>query len=95
MKQFKSFCPTHACTIPLVHILLAAADDKGRRFGHHYPRRASPTSIKHRGQHKLINFYTTFIILLNRFEGGVGKIYEEGRPPLQRRGYVNSMPLEG
>jgi hypothetical protein len=53
-------------------MLLAAADNNGRRFGHHCRWRTSPNSIKHRGKHKLINFYVNLLNLLNRFDGGIG-----------------------
>jgi hypothetical protein len=52
-------------------MLLATADDNGRRFGHHCRWRMSPNSIKYRGKHKLINFYINLLNLLNRFDGGI------------------------
>jgi len=51
---------------------LAADDDKGSRFCHHCCWQASPNLIKHRGKHKLINFYINLLNLLNRFDGGIG-----------------------
>ena len=60
------------CINLIIRILLATADDKGCRFGHHCFRRASPNSIKHRDKHKLFNFYITLLNLLNRFNGGIG-----------------------
>ncbi len=55
----------------LVQTILAAADDKGRHFGHHCCRRTSPNSIKHRGQYKLINFYINLLNILNHFDSGI------------------------
>jgi hypothetical protein len=60
---------------------LAVADDKGCRFGHHCCRRASPNSIKHRGKHKLINFYINLLNLLNRFDGGIGTSMSKAAHP--------------
>ncbi len=54
-------------------MLLAVADDNGRHFGQHCRQRASPISIKHRGQHKWINFYFNLLNLLNCFNGGIRK----------------------
>jgi len=71
---------------------LAAADDKECRFGHHCCRRASPNSMKHRGKHKLINFYINLLNLLNRFDGSIGTSM---RKDAGRRGFIKSMPLEG
>jgi len=51
---------------------LAAANDKGCRFGHHCCQRASANPIKHRGTHKLIEFYIILLNLLNRFDCGIG-----------------------
>ncbi len=53
-------------------MLLAAADDNGRHFGHHCRWWTSPNSIKYRGKHKLINFPINLLNLLNRFDGGIG-----------------------
>jgi len=61
-------------------MLLAVADDNGRHYSHHCGQ-ASPNSIKYRGQHKLINFYIIFMILLNLFNSGVGlNIRKAARP---------------
>jgi len=60
---------------------LAAAADKGCRFGHHCCRRASPNSIKHRGKHKLINFYINLLNLLNRFDGSIGTSMRKAAHP--------------
>ena len=77
-------------------MLLAVANNNGCRFGHHCCRRASPISIKHRGQHKYINFYINFLSLLELFEGGLEKgIRKAARPlddmdssnPHRRRGW--------
>jgi hypothetical protein len=54
-------------------MLLAIADDSGDHFGHHCHWRASPISIKHRGQHKYINIYFNVMNLLKPFEGGLEK----------------------
>jgi len=63
---------------------------------HNLGRRwASPISMKDRGQHTYINFYINFMILLKLFDSGVEKIYAEGRPPLQRHGFITFTPLEG
>ena len=53
-------------------MILATADVKGRRFGHHCCRQTSLNSIIHRGQYKLKNFYFNLLNLLNRFDGGIG-----------------------
>jgi hypothetical protein len=60
---------------------LAAADNKGCRFGHHCCRRASPNSIKHRGKHKLIIFYINLLNLLNRFDGSIGTSMRKAAHP--------------
>jgi hypothetical protein len=66
------YCPFPSyCINLIIRILLAAANDKECRFGHHCCRRASPNSFKHRDKHKLINFYITLLNLLNCFDGGI------------------------
>jgi hypothetical protein len=45
---------------------LAAADNNGRRFGHHCRWRTSPNSIKQE-----INFYLYLVNLFNHFDGSI------------------------
>jgi len=67
-------------------MLLAAADDNGRHFGHHCRWRTSPDLIKHRGKHKF-NFYIYLLDLLNRFDGGIGTSTRKASHP---SGWVGS-----
>jgi hypothetical protein len=46
-----------------------------------------PTSIKHRGQYKYIDFYINSL----NFQ----KMNAQGRPPLGRCGFIKFTPLEG
>jgi hypothetical protein len=54
-----------------------------------------PTSTKHRGQYKYIDFYIILLNLTKPFNSGFKKLIAQGRPPLRRRGIIKSMPLEG
>ena len=72
-----------------IRILWAAADDKGRRFGQHCRGRTSPNLIKHRGRHKLINFYFDLLNLLNRFDGGIGTNMRKAAHPSGGMGSSN------
>jgi hypothetical protein len=74
---------------------LAAADDKGCRFGYHCCRRASPNSIKHRGKHKLINFYINLLNLLNIFNGSIGTSMRKDAHPLGGVGSSNPRRWRG
>ncbi len=53
-------------------MVLAVANDNGRRFGHHCRQRASPNLIKLQARYKWINFCFNLLNLLNRFDGGLG-----------------------
>ena len=68
--SIKIISELHYCCLlcySLVRILLAAADDKGRRFSHHCCRQTSHYSINIEvSRNKLIS---TFI---NGFDGGIG-----------------------
>jgi hypothetical protein len=74
---------------------LAAADDNGRRFGHHCCRWTSPNSIKYRGQQKLINFYFNLWNLLNRFDGGIGRNMRKAAHPSGGMGSSNPCRWRG
>jgi len=76
-------------------LLLAAAADKGCRFGHHCCRRASPNLIKLRGKHKLINFYINLLNLLSRFDGGIGTSMCKDAHPSGGVGSSNPRPWRG
>jgi hypothetical protein len=54
-----------------------------------------PTSIKHRGQYKYIDFYINLLNLTKPFDSGLEKMNAQGRPPLGRCGFIESTPLEG
>jgi hypothetical protein len=73
-----------------MRILLAAADDNGRRFGNHCHRRTSPTSIKHRGH---INF--NLLNLLNHFDSFLVKIMHKAAHPSGGVGSSNPHRLRG
>jgi hypothetical protein len=74
-------------------MLLAVTDDNERHFGHHCCWRASPISIKHRGQHKLIIFYIKFMILLKLVDCGVEKIC--GRPSAPPAAWIHQIHAAG
>jgi hypothetical protein len=74
-------------------MLLAVADDNGRHFGHHCCRWASPISIKDRGQHKEVNFYINFMILLNCSTVALAKIC--GRPPAPPAAWIHQIHAAG
>jgi len=77
-------------------MLLAVANNNRRHFGHHCRWRASPISIKHRGQYKLINqFLHKFYDSIKTVRRWRRKKYAEGCPTLQRHGFIKSTPLEG
>ena len=76
-------------------MLLAAANDNGRRFGHHCSWRVSPISIKHRGKYEYINFYFNLLNLLNCFNGILGKIMRKAAHPSGSVGSSNPRRLRG
>jgi hypothetical protein len=54
-----------------------------------------PTSIKHRGQYKYIDFYINLLNFTKPFNRGLEKMNAQGRLPLGRCGFIESTPLEG
>jgi hypothetical protein len=54
-----------------------------------------PTSIKHRGQYKYIDFYINLLNLKKPFNSGLEKMNMQGRLPLGWCGFIESTPLEG
>jgi hypothetical protein len=54
-----------------------------------------PTSIKHRGGYKYIDFCINLLNLTKPFDSGLKKMNAQGRPPLGRCGFIKSTPLKG
>ena len=51
--------------------------------------------MKHRGKHKLINFYINLLNLLNRFNGSIGTSMHKDAHPLGGVGSSNSRRWKG
>jgi hypothetical protein len=78
-------------------MLLAATDDKGRRFGHHCCRPTSHNSINIEvSRNKLIStlIYGIYWIASTRQRRHWNE-HAQGRPPLRRHGFIKSTLLEG
>jgi hypothetical protein len=54
-----------------------------------------PTSMKHRGQYKYIDFYINLLNLTKHLQQRPQKKNAQGRLPLGRCGFIESTPLEG
>jgi hypothetical protein len=72
---------------------LAAANDDGCRFGHHYCRQTSPNSIKHKVDKNIL--ISTFIDSTKTLQQQPWNEHVQSRPPLGWCGFNKSMLLEG